>query len=232
MLLRWVGIHKKIRFHATNAREERAIVKYFPGSHIIIADNLPNTMQPAFVSSPKSPGSLRCIFIARIVPIKNILFLLRLLAGVKRMITLTIVGPVEDENYWMECEKMIRQLPVEIQVNYAGPRQNPELPALLQQHHLFVLPTTGENFGHAIFEALLAGRPVLISDQTPWLDLNEKKAGWVLPLDNPAKFAAIINELAECSQDDFDQYAKAAWSYANQFIQNPGLTGQYKKLFT
>src|SRR6202012_6229073 len=53
---RLLGIHKKIRWHATNQREKEAIEKFFPGSRIFIADNLPNGNQPEFVSVPKQVG--------------------------------------------------------------------------------------------------------------------------------------------------------------------------------
>ena len=55
----------------------------------------------------------------------------------------------------------------------------------LQASHLFALLTLGENFGHAIGEALRAGCPVLISDQTPWTDVVATGAGVVL--DEPAR---------------------------------------------
>lgn len=230
-LLNWMNMQQQILFHATNEREETAIGQYFPGSKIIIADNLPNTVQRAFVTCKKEEGSLRCIFISRIVPIKNLAYLLKLLLEVKNRVTLTIVGPVENESYWIECNKLIQQLPENIQVTYEGPKQNEELAALIHANHLLVLPTTGENFGHAIFEALLAGRPVLISDQTPWQNLSEHKAGWAFPLDTPQKFISQINELADCDQRQFDLYANSAWNYAQNFISNPRITAPYKKLF-
>lgn len=230
-LIKWLGIHRQITFHATNEREAKAIDGYFPGSKIITADNLPNILQQAFVSCVKKEGSIRCIFIARIVPIKNLLYLLKLLAGVSSKVLLTIVGPAENEDYWLECKKEINQLPLQIEVAYLGPQQNEALPALIQQHHLFILPTTGENFGHAIFEALVAGRPALISDQTPWLNLSEYNAGLVLPLNQPEAFATFIDTFAAFNQHQFDGTAMAAWQYASQFIQNPLLKKQYLQLF-
>lgn len=232
-LFRWLGIHRKIVFHATNQREKEAILRFFPGSDIGIADNLPNSNQPNFETCPKTPGSLKLIFVARIFPIKNLLFLLTVLETVKTKtsVELTIVGPVEDKAYWDECQKAITRLPANIRATWLGPRRNDELPPLLREHHLFVLPTTGENFGHSIFEALLAGRPVLISDQTPWLALASRKIGWDLPLSEPAAFARAIEDAGAWDQQQFDQWASAAWSFANTFIKNPELQRQYLKLF-
>ncbi len=230
-MFRWIGLHKRVLFHATNEREKKAIQHYFPGSRILIADNLPNANQPVFRSCPKEKGSVKCIFIARIVPIKNLLYFLNVLQNISSEVELSVIGPVEDKGYWSECQQKIAQLGPNIKVNYMGPRRNDELMPILQQHHLFILPTTGENFGHSIFEALLAGRPILISDQTPWLGLTAKKAGWDLPLQYMPAFTKVIEEVSQWDQSRFDEWSQAAWSYAHDFISNPELQSQYLKLF-
>ena len=66
-LFRLLGIHKPILFHATNEREKKAIIDFFPGSKVKVADNLPKTNQPAYACCIKEPGRLRWIFIARMV---------------------------------------------------------------------------------------------------------------------------------------------------------------------
>lgn len=230
-LFRALGLHKKIVFHATNQREKEAIRRFFPGSEIVIADNLPNSNQPDFFAVLKQKGKLKLIFVARIVPIKNLLFALEALRSVRATIELTVVGPVEDKHYWEACRQAIEQLPGNILVDYRGPTRNEDLMPILQEHHLFILPTTGENFGHSIFEALLAGRPVLISDQTPWLKLSERQMGWDLPLNDPAGFTRAIEEAANWDQLRFDQSATAAWRFASEFIHNPDLQRQYHNLF-
>ncbi len=232
-LFRLLRVNKKITFHATNEREAEAIRLFFQGSSVIIADNLPNCNQPSYQALTKSAGVLKCIFIARIVAIKNLLFFLEVLNdGIKGNIELKIVGPVEDEVYWNNCLQKMNELPSNIKTDYLGPKKNSELIQLLRENHLFILPTTGENFGHSIFEALLAGRPVLISDQTPWLKLNEKNIGWDLPLQSPGLFKDALNEAVKWNQDNFDTHTMAAWDFANRFINNPDLKKQYTVLFS
>lgn len=231
LLYKWMGIQQKIKFHATNQQEQQAIEKYFPGSTIQIADNLPKMLQAPFQTCEKKPGSLNCIFIARIVSIKNLLFLLQLLKDVKAQMNLTVIGPKEDESYWAECRTCMQQLPENIKVQYEGAVNNALLQSKIQQHHLYILPTAGENFGHSIFEAMLAGRPVLISDQTPWLHLQQANAGWDLPLSKPDEFAAVLQQVASFNQEEFDRVAKGAWTYAHTFISNPQLNLPYLKLF-
>jgi len=232
LLYKWLGIPGKITFHATNLREEQAIIKYFPHAKVLLADNLPDANQQEFETCVKTAGRIKCIFVARIVPIKNLGFILKVLGEIKAAVNLSIVGPVENEMYWKECNNLAAQLSSNIKVEYLGSKQKDDLPALIKQHHLFILPTLGENFGHAIFEAMLCGRPVLISDQTPWLQLDHQNAGWDISLSAPEKFAAVIENLASCNQEVFDSHAKAAWQYANNFIENSIAKQQYFKLFS
>ena len=230
-LYKWLGLQHKVVFHATNTREQQAIEYYFTGSTSVVADNLPATNQPIFTDCLKEVGKLNCIFIARVVPIKNLLYLLQILQQIQQQICLTIVGPIENEIYWQDCTKCIATMPDNIRINYIGPKENEELPQLIQQHHLFILPTTGENFGHSIFEALLNGRPVLISDQTPWLQLEEQSTGWDLPLNCPEKFAETIKTVAMYNQVEYNKYALGAWQYAHNFINNPAAKQQYLNMF-
>ena len=232
LLYKKLAIHHLIKFHATNEREKLAIDKFFPDTNIVIANNLPNTRQPSFTTLPKNSGTLNCIFIARIVPIKNLLFLLELLQKITAQVTLTVVGPQENISYWKDCKNKIMELPDNIIVNYLGPKNNSAVTSLLQQQHLFILPTVGENFGHAIFESFLAGRPVLISDQTPWLHLTDLKLGWDIPLNNPAAFIAAIEKAAAWDQYEFDKFAETAWQYGHNFINNPALIKPYHQLFS
>ncbi len=72
----------------------------------------------------------------------------------------------------------------------------------------------GENFGHVIIEALAAGKPVLISDQTPWRGLENHKAGWDIPLNDKEKFISILEMLVDMEPEN--EYNK--WSYSAQII--------------
>ncbi len=54
-------------------------------------------------------------------------------------------------------------------------------PAPYAAANLFLLPSHNENFGMVIAEALAAGVPALVTDGTPWQDLNNQGAGWCVP---------------------------------------------------
>jgi glycosyltransferase involved in cell wall biosynthesis len=231
-LFKTLGFSRKIHFQATDETEVRDIKRFFGHStNITMLTNFPAMVSSAVEPIAKSPGTLRVIYIGRIHPIKNLDFLLNSLLHVKASIELTLIGGLEDPGYWAKCKDIIESLGQNIKVNYLGEMPAAEIPHQLRIHHLFALPTRGENFGHAIFEALVEGRPVLISDQTPWKKLEQKKAGWDLPLLDPNLFCTRIEEVASMNQTEYDDLSYHARQYAEAFMDARHLKEEYQKLF-
>jgi glycosyltransferase involved in cell wall biosynthesis len=222
---------KDTRFHVTNEKEGSSVKKYFPVNTICLADNLPPQHQEPLQVCNKRSGSLRCVFVARIDPIKNLLLLLTIISNIPHIIHLTIIGPVDDREYWEACKKIISSLPANITIEVAGTVSNSEIHNYLINAHLFVLLTQGENFGHAILESFLAGRPVLISDQTPWRQLEKNKTGWDLPLDNTSAITAKIIEAVQWDQEAFNDQASSSWNFAAGFLKNNKTRDSYFTMF-
>lgn len=234
-VLKLLGIPKRIHVHATDEQERLDVNRYLPGiKSVSVIPNFSALSQPAPVFLAKHKGELRVVFISRVSPKKNLLFFLSLLTALPSTLRLffTIRGAVEDEGYWKQCLEVIGRLPQHIQVNFEGPVEYEEVTRVIQQHHLFVLPTLGENFGHAIFEALSAGRPVLISDQTPWRNLPAQHAGWDLPLADEPGFIRVLQELADMDDAAFQPWSTGAWQYAKAFTAHSDLKSKYKALFS
>jgi glycosyltransferase involved in cell wall biosynthesis len=235
-LLKFMGIASKIHFHATDDQERMDVLHYFPANAgISVVPNFPKSSSGPFKTTLKEQGTVLCIFISRIAPKKNLLYLLELLDALPERINLRldIYGESEDEAYFEKCRQVISKFPQHISVNFKGSVPNEEAHAVLEANHLFVLPTKGENFGHAIYESLLAGRPVLISDRTPWKGMQAKKAGWDIPLEKPVEFLKAIQEMAEFDQQEFDDWCLHAWEYARQYRDSlTNLKEDYLKLFS
>ncbi|MFT3825779.1 MAG: glycosyltransferase [Chitinophagaceae bacterium] len=229
---RILQLQKRIVFHATDKTEKDDIQKVFGLKAMLqYVNDFPASRQRPLLSTDKRPGSLRCIFVSRISPKKNLLLLLEVLRQVKSSVALTVVGPVEEEAYWKQCQQAIKTLPGNIAVTHLGAVANHALHELYQQHHLFTLLTHGENFGHVIFESLLSGRPVLISDQTPWQQLQQKKTGWNISLKEQGKFVEAMEAAAAWDQQQFDEYCNASWQFAHQYILENNLKSEYLNLF-
>lgn len=231
-LLKLLKIPRRIVFHATDAAEEADIKNLF-GTDIIIkqVSNFP-PQQCAFHPITKESGMLKLVFVGRVHPIKNLAFLLRCLKSITGNLTLTIVAAIEDAAYWAECRDLISNLPESTTVELKQDVPHHTIEQLINEHHLFVLPTLGENFGHAIFEALSAGRPVLISDQTPWRNLQELHAGWDLPLTDEKAFVQVLQEVIDMDDETFQQWSTGAWQYAKRFTESSNLEEKYKALFS
>lgn len=230
-LLTATGLHKSIRFHATNNRERDSIHTYFGQVQVFIANNLPAQEQPPLAVCEKRKGALRCIFISRIDPIKNLLLLLEILKEVEADVSLDIIGPIENENYWQQCMAVIDSWPANVQAKLHGAVKNELIDNYIRQSHLFVLLSEGENFGHAIFETFLAGRPVLISNQTPWLELEIKKIGWDLDISNRDAIRAVLEQAATWDQETFQTWSTAAWTYAHDYLANKKYKEAYYRIF-
>ena len=233
LLFKILGIQKKVRWQATDEQEVRDIKQRFSNAEVVEAGNFPAARQnepPAFLQKEK--GRINIVFVGRIHPIKNLHFLLQVLKHIRGRVKLEIVGSIEDEAYWKTCQHEIGLLPENIEVNFLGEMSHDRLLTVLQRSHIFALPTTGENFGHAIYEALAAGRPVVISDQTPWRHLSVAKAGWDIPLSKAEEFIHAIEEAAGWDQQIFDQWSNSAWNFAGKSVDSNGLMNTYKKLFS
>lgn len=70
--------------------------------------------------------------------------------------------------------------------------------ALLQASDIFVLPSYYENFGIAVAEAMVAGKPVVISDSVHiWHDIYNSQSGWV----SKTEVDSLTNSLTEALQN-------------------------------
>jgi glycosyltransferase involved in cell wall biosynthesis len=194
-LARRAGLLRGVWLHATSEAERADIERAFPGAAgYVTAHNI--RAMPSPLPHVSSAGVLRLAFIGRIAPVKGLEVALRALAGVAGKVDFDIYGPAEDRTYWAACRRVIASLPDNVRVRHHGEIANADVPARLAACDLFFLPSVSENFGHAIFEALSCGVPVLIGDRTPWRELQRLQAGWDVPLSEPWRLTAAIEEMA------------------------------------
>jgi len=230
-LIKGLGLHKKIHFHATTAEEAQYVKKIFGrNSRVTTLNNLPAAVDNYQIKEKTDPCKL--IFVGRIHPIKGLDHLLSCLKTVTKPVSLSIVGHLEDEKYWDRCLKIIHSFPPHITVDYLGELPHHLLKTKLEEHHFLALPTQGENFGHAIFEALASGLPVIISDQTPWRELCPKKVGWDLSLNQPSAYSQALEAAAAMDQATYNQWSRSAWQFAKDYIDHSNIKQQYLELFS
>jgi glycosyltransferase involved in cell wall biosynthesis len=232
-LLRILGVPRGVRFQATNNLEAVDVRRRFgSGAAVVRIDNLPGLPPPPSPPPHKEVGHLKVVFVGRSHPIKNLDLLLQAMAGVEAAIELTAIVAREDEAYAARCRERAAALPPRHRVTFREGVPHEAVGEILRANHIFALPTKGENFGHAIFEALSAGRPVLISDQTPWRGLEALGAGWDVPVDTPEPFRQQLARIAEMSAEEMGRWCDNAWELAQSHLACADIEKRYTQAFS
>ena len=268
-LAKHLGLYNKITFHATNDNEASQIRKNvgFKGA-IKVAPNLPPQIHVAGSRTRlKIPGEVKLISIARISPEKNTLFALEVLEKVSSIkyhessikLIFDLYGTIYNASYWKECQLVINRLPSNITVNFCGSLEKEKVQATLKEYDFLFMPSQGENFGHSIIESLLAGCPVIISDRTPWRNLQKEErqqttdnrqqkaedrpltsgllspsntgVGWDVPLEKPELFVQIIGQCCLMGQEEYDIMNKNVSAYGKQITEDFTVVEASKRLF-
>jgi glycosyltransferase involved in cell wall biosynthesis len=196
-----------------------------------VAPNLPRKSLPVPKKVSKEKGQLRLVSMARIAPEKNTLFALEALkrtAG-KVDIVFDLYGQIYNETYWQECKTVIDALPSNITINYRGMVESDKVAEVIGDYHFLFLPSRGENFGHVILESFTAARPVLISDQTPWRELEKLYCGYDLPLEENL-FAETIGGMVEMDENEWEKMCEAARKRAEAFCNDEENLERYVRL--
>lgn len=92
---------------------------------------------------------------------------------------LKIAGP-DEENYIATIKQKIKTLNLDESIQILDPVYDEEKINLYTKSSLFILPSYSENFGLVIVEAMMAGLPVITTNKTPWIDLDERGVGWTI----------------------------------------------------
>lgn len=232
------GLYDRLTWQASSTFEVQDICRAFflDKKKVVVAPDMPlkfsaDLQTEGSLADRRQDSALRVVFLSRISPIKNLDFALQALALVREQVRFTICGPIEDPSYWQICKDLISELPRNISVTYQGQLHPDEVNARLKENDLFFLPTRGENYGHVIIEALAAGLPVLISDQTPWRDLAARGVGWSLSLHTHEHFAAQLDAVAKWSKERALQASQLARTYAIERLNDSTIKEANRQLF-
>jgi glycosyltransferase involved in cell wall biosynthesis len=233
-LFKFSGIYRRITWHATTEPEASRIrIQFGLNSRILIAPNLSAINSNDIPKKYKEEDDLNLYTLSRISSIKNLKGALEYLGNVnlRHKISFTIIGPIEEEQYWLECQEQIKKLPENIHVKHLGAIPNHLLKERLKDQHFMLLPTFHENYGHVIMESWQNGCPVIISDRTPWANLLEKNIGFDISLAEPSEFVNAIERAAAMNNLEFQKWSRASYDFAKAKTQDPASLEKYRRLF-
>lgn len=224
------GLCKKVIWHATNEEEGNDIKKYFgKNATIVTVGNIPKKPVNEVKYKLKNVGEVNLIYLSLISEKKNLLQVIDIISKLNEQISLDIYGPIKDKIYWEKCQKLINKS--NGKVVFKGDVVSEKVQELFSKYHALILLTKGENFGHALYECLSVGRPIITSYFTPWNDLINKKAGWNVDISNTESIERTLISLKNMEQSSYDLFCNGAYLLANEYFNNGFDILNYKKIF-
>ena len=93
-----------------------------------------------------------------------------------------------------------------------------------------ILPSEAENFSFSIFECLSRGIPVIISRNTPWVNIEKENGGFVL--DHLSLITTLLNKLIHLNDKNYQLYREGALKCAMSYMENNQVDMAYHELFS
>lgn len=136
-------------------------------------------------------GRKTILFIGRLIPLKNLPFLMRACLPFRDRARLVIVGAGEQDRYLKALDKELG-----LGALFLGPKYGNELLACYQMADMVVLPSLQEAYGAVVGEALMAGCPVLVSDKAGASALiREGVNGYLFHPEEPESLERALREI-------------------------------------
>jgi len=229
-LARNLDFFRGVEFHASTEEEVREVKMHIPGKKVFVARNFSDpTLKSLPTTNPS--GSINLLCLGRVHPIKNLLFAVEILSKMNlngRKVSVNIVGPSEDENY---LNSILHLSNTNLEISYSGTVSHQGLHEVFKSAHYLLMPTMHENYGHAIIESWGFGRPVLLSDKTPWRDLQKKGLGYCTPLE-PALWEAVFKEILLVTETDLKGLSAKCNAHYQELVFDPKILKANSAIFT
>lgn len=177
-------LNRSMTWHLSTVDELHDLERWWggelPSSHRFLVQADPPISPAPLTSLNVAPGTPKITFASRIDRMKGLDTAIAVVAAVEVEFAFEVRGTVTDSTYWDECRQLARrELPAGT-MNYLGEYLPSQAQEIFRNAAVLILPTHGENFGHAISEALSVGCPVVVPAVTPWTDLVESGGGHIM----------------------------------------------------
>lgn len=232
---RGFGLYKSTTLLSTSPFENEEIVKTLGKVKIVSAPNIPLLPDKKFNFSNKNfksdEGTLRLLFLGRISPEKNPVKVLKALKNNKANIHISFAGAGIDEAYQQVFDNELKLMPENIQITCFNELPHQEILNLFSLTDVMILPSHGENFGHAIFESLAHATPVIISNNTPWKQMQESRAGIEVNANSLEEISNAILFFNTMDLSTYRMWQQGALNKALDYIENNNFEKTYTNLF-
>jgi len=189
--------------------------------------------RPARDAIWKAPDEPFLLYLARLHPKKNPELLLRAFGAIQGQLSkpwrLLMAGD-GDPRYVEDLRRLSQGCAPPGSVVFLGWLEGETKWAALQGASLYVLPSSQENFGLSVAEAMACGVPVVVSTGVDLaVDVLEAGAGWVIPVDQASLEKALTEALA--SESERRRRGAAAAALARRAFRWPAVAAALKELY-
>lgn len=225
------GIYRRVSHLAGSPGEEVDIRRNHRRQQSVqVMSQFVETVPASGSARAKPANRLRIAFVGRVTIQKNLLFAIEILKRLKVPATMDVFGDIGDESYFTKCKTLIAGGIGRAEIRFKGGVAKDALFAQLPEYDVLLHPTLGENFGHSIVEALCLGIPVLISDRSPWTDVESHGAGWSLPLSDAQAYADKLETLHAMGHE-WSGLSDGARRYARATFDSEQTTARYRDAY-
>ncbi len=232
---RGFGLYKTTTLLSTSNYEDKEIKNALGAVKIVSAPNIPLLPDKNFNFSNKAfksdEGVLRLLFLGRISPEKNPVMVLKALKNSKEKIHISFAGAGIDEAYQQVFDNEIKSMPENIVITCLNELPHTEILNLFDRTDVMILPSHGENFGHAIFESLAYATPVIISNNTPWKLMLESMAGIEVHADSIEEISNAIVFFNTMELSTYRLWQEGALNKAFDYIDKNEFENRYENIF-
>lgn len=232
---RGFGLYRSYTMLASGEEEAVQIRKAIGKANVLLAPNvplMPETEVPPAREFRKKNGVVSFLYVGRIAPEKNPLALLEAIKELNTPCIITFCGTGLNEAFMLSFINMLNSLPGHITATHIPFVPHHKVTELMHEHDIFVMPSLGENFGHAIFEAFVSAMPVIIGNNTPWKDAEETGAGYAVDPMNREELVQALRNFTEMNEEEYTRAGRAAFSIALNYLKSNNFSEIYKKLFS
>ena len=152
------------------------------------------------VEKDKNSTEKRYLYVGRLIPCKNLEFLIERFNENGKFLTIVGKGELEEELKALAKDN----------ITFMGFVENDKLPEVYKAHDVFILPSRTEPWGLVVDEAIYWGLPVVTSDRVGCSNemVITPNTGVTFELDNIDSFNNAINEI-ECNYKQYRDNALA-----------------------
>lgn len=226
-LCKILGLFKKITWSVTSDLERKEVYKNIGNkAKCVIAEDLPRNSIPP--KKERTKGKLKIAFLSRICAHKNLDFAIKAISKMKEQVVFNIYGPIQENAYWENCQNLLKN--VSFAWKYWGDVPSEAVQERLAENDVFIFPSKGENYGHVVFEALSVGCIPVISDCTPWTELEERNSGFICPL-HLDTFAVALNRIGDMEFAEREKISNQAIRLAREKLENALKETGYRTIF-